>query len=460
MMETLNQTLNDALRTNVTDLRRLTAGASMETYAFFAGERPLILRRAPGGRSSGLDMGGLPLELEAILIRSAGQHGVTVPDVIHVFGPDSPIGAAYVMNRLPGEALPHKLFKDEALAKVLGVLPEKLAGQMAAIHAIPVSELPDELPHAGAAELIESYHKAYAQLGERRPIYELAFHWLRKNRPDPAEAPALVHGDFRLGNLLINESGLTGVLDWELAHVGDPHQDLAYICAPSWRFGRRENPVGGIGQIEPFLKAYEAAGGRVVDPNRFLFWRVLTTLFWGSACMMMLADWREHKERTIERAAIGRRISEVEIDLLLLLQEIEDVSAETISPITIPEPRDPTGQTHLTEIIAALKEWNETLVMPVSKGRDLFQSRIAANLLSQLAREAQMGRNFAVRQRDRLKALSLSPDALSDGLAKGSLDWREPALFDHLRLCALERVLIDQPHYHGLTEAKARWTRA
>jgi hypothetical protein len=175
--------------------------------------------------------------------------------------------------------------------------------------------------------------------------------------------------------------------------------------------------------------------------------------------MTMLGDWRNGTERSIERAAIGRRISEVEIDLLLLLADIEGVSAEPLAPLTVPA-RDPqTGQTSLTEMITALSEWNDRDVTPNATGRDRFQSRIAANLFAQLAREAQMGRDFAFARRDRLKALRLRPDLLCGGLADGTLDWRTPALFDHLRLSVLERLTIDQPTYHGLVAAQALWCK-
>lgn len=449
--------LSRALGAPVENLRRLTAGASMESWAFESSGDALILRRAPGGSETNTGIGGIALSTEAALIEAARQQGVTAPEVRHILAADSEVGSGYVMVRLPGEALPPRLFRDPDLVPVLEGLPDQLAQEMAAIHALPLDSLPDDIPLAGAEALIDSYHDAYSSLGERRPVYELAFHWLRKHCPAAYTPPVLVHGDFRMGNLLIDQNGLSAVLDWEIAHLGDPHQDLAYICAPSWRFGRRDKLVGGLGKIEPFLAAYEAASGRTVDRKRFKFWRVLTTLFWGSACMTMLSDWRNGTERTIERAAIGRRISEVEVDLLLLLADIENVEAKSMQPISVPDRKSAGGQTSLAEMITALSEWNQTEVTPKADGRDKFQSRIAANLLSQLAREAQMGRDFAFAQRDRLKALRLSPHNLHTGLANGSLDWRDTEIFNHLRLSVIERLLIDQPNYHGLEEAQRRW---
>ena len=459
-MEALAAALQDALGGRVDGLSRLTAGASMESWAFEQNGRPLILRRAPGGQEAATGLGGMALATEAEVIRAARDHGVSAPEVLRVFEPGSAVGAAYLMERLPGEALPHRLFKNEGLAPVLEALPERLARELAAIHAVPVQTLPDATPQGGARAMIAAYRSAYARLGERRPVYELAFRWLDDHCPAPVAAPVLVHGDFRLGNLLIDGSGVTGVLDWELCNRGDFHQDLAYICAPSWRFGRRGREVGGIGDVEPFLDAYEAASGRAVNRGRFAFWRVLTTLFWGTACMQMLESWRSGTERTLERAAIGRRISEVEVDLLLLLQDVEGVEAGPLAPIDRPDTRFPSGQTSLREMMVALDEWVRADVVPAVSGRAQFQARIAANLLGQLQREAQMGRDFAMRSRARLGALELSSGALCAGLADGTLDWREPAMFDHLRLSVTERLLIDQPGYHGLAAARERWFSA
>ncbi len=454
--DALATALTAALGAPITELTRLTAGASMESWAFQAADRPLILRRAPGGATDASGLGAISLSTEAATIDAARCAGVCAPDVVHVFAPDAPIGAGYVMNRLPGEALPPRLFRDSGLAPVLDALPERLAREMAAIHAVPTDSLPD-LPHLGARALIAEYRKPYAALGQRRPVYELAFAWLEENCPERYDPPVLVHGDFRMGNLLIDHTGLTAVLDWELCHLGDPHQDLAYICAPSWRFGRREKTVGGIGALEPFLDAYEAASGHSVDRARFDVWRVLTTLFWGSACMSMLNAWRDGHERTVERAAIGRRISEVEIDLLLLLEELEAVESVPLPNIVAPATRPDGGPTSLAEMITALSEWNEGEVTANSQGRARFQSRIAANLLGQLAREASMGRDFAFAARDRLKALRMGEGALNDGLADGSVDWRGGPVWDHLRLSTVERLMIDQPRYPGLMDAQTRW---
>ena len=128
----------------------------------------------------------------------------------------------------------------------------------------------------------------------------------------------LVHGDFRNGNLIVGEQGLVAVLDWELAHLGDPMEDLGWLCVNTWRFGNPEQPVGGFGKLEELFAAYEAAGGRA-DAQRVFWWQVLGTLKWGIVCEAMAQTWLSGDERDVEKAAIGRRASEAEIDLLALL---------------------------------------------------------------------------------------------------------------------------------------------
>ena len=156
----------------------------------------------------------------------------------------------------------------------------------------------------------------YETIGWPNPVFALALRWLQQHRPKDPDSLSLVHGDFRHGNLMIGPDGLVGVLDWELAHLGDPMEDLAWLCVPSWRFGEIENPVGGFGQREALFAAYEAAGGQTVDPARVRFWEVLGTLQWGLMCSGMAEVFRSGADPSVERAMIGRRASEVEIDLL------------------------------------------------------------------------------------------------------------------------------------------------
>ena len=152
-----------------------------------------------------------------------------------------------------------------------------------------------------------------------RPVLELAFAWLKANAPAPA-APVLVHGDFRLGNLIVDGNGLAAVLDWELAHIGDPREDIAWVCVNSWRFGHSEKRVGGFGDLPEMLDAYAAAGGARFTPAEIDWWEILGSLKWGVMCMIMYSAYKTGADPSVERAAIGRRVSENEIDLINLFE--------------------------------------------------------------------------------------------------------------------------------------------
>jgi len=149
------------------------------------------------------------------------------------------------------------------------------------------------------------------------PTFELALRWLDDHRP-PTTGAAVVHGDFRNGNLIVGPDGLRAVLDWELAHVGDPMEDLGWLCVKAWRFGV-DRPVGGFGERADLYGAYGRASGRVVDPDVVRWWEVLGTLKWGVMCIAQAFTHLSGTVRSVELATIGRRVCENEWDLLELI---------------------------------------------------------------------------------------------------------------------------------------------
>ncbi|KQY92178.1 tyrosine protein kinase [Caulobacter sp. Root1455] len=298
--------------------RRLSGGASQETWAFDLDDgTPLILRRRPPGGS--MSAAALPLSTEAALLAAVSPQGAPVPEVVHVCEPADGLGEAYVMRRLAGETLGKRIVRDEAFAGVRPGLARRCGQVLAAIHATPLDGLPP-LETSDAASELARYEAVYRQSGAKRPVFEAAFRWLAGRAP-PLERPVLVHGDFRNGNLMISpEAGLIGVLDWELAHLGDPAEDLGWICVNSWRFGQWRKPVGGFGDYQDLLDGHAAAGGAPMSLDRLLFWQALGSLKWGVMCLMMYASFASGADRSIERAMIGRRASETEIDLVLLME--------------------------------------------------------------------------------------------------------------------------------------------
>lgn len=303
--------------TGAVNARRLSGGASLETWAFDLSDgTPLILRRRPDAALPRET--ALPLASEAALIRAAEAAGAPAPTVLKVCTPDDQLGEAYVMRRLEGETLGRRITRDEAFAAVRPGLARRCGEVLAQIHAAPTTNLPP-LAISDARGELERYEGIYRDLDARRPILEAAFRWLEATAPPPPERPVLIHGDFRNGNLMIHpEQGLVGVLDWELAHLGDPAEDLGWICVNSWRFGAWRKPVGGFGDYAELL----AGHGGDISLERVQFWQALGSLKWAVMCLMMYQSFATGADRSIERAMIGRRTSEAEIDLVTLMEGV------------------------------------------------------------------------------------------------------------------------------------------
>jgi aminoglycoside phosphotransferase (APT) family kinase protein len=302
--------------TRVLEARALSGGASQELWLVVLesadGPVRLVLRRAPELRTAS-DL-SIPIGVEARLVRLAYAHGVPSPRVLHILAPEDGLGAGFFMAHVDGEALGGRIVKDAAFAEARPKLARQCGEILAGVHALPREV---ELPTKSASQVIDALEHHCRLEDQPRPVFSLAIRWLRER---VREAPqTIVHGDFRNGNLLIGPDGVRAVLDWELAHVGDPMADLGWICVNSWRFGMIDLPVGGFGTREDLYAGYEAAGG-VLDLERAHFWEVLGTLRWGVICTMSGVAMRVMDNVPIERPMIARRASETELDLLNLLE--------------------------------------------------------------------------------------------------------------------------------------------
>ncbi len=306
--------------TGVTGAAKLSGGASQETWSFDIvhpdGNIGAILRRAPMGYGAAPSRAA-GLAAEAQLMQLAYEAGVPSPRVLHVLQPRDELGTGFIMQRIEGETIARKILRDEKFAKARPLLARQLGKVAAGIHGLPASKLP-KLRQMTATKEIADLEREYGSFGWPRPVFEVALRWLRDHDPGPSEEVTLVHGDFRHGNLIIGPDGVRAVLDWELAHLGDPMEDLGWVCVNSWRFGEIDKPVGGFGTREELFAGYEAAGGHV-DAERVKFWEVMGTLRWGVMCCGMMQRFRSGPDHSMERAMIGRRSSETEIDLLRLL---------------------------------------------------------------------------------------------------------------------------------------------
>mgnify|MGYP001601601860 FL=1 len=311
-------------------LRRESGGASRQTWSFDAVVdvtcHELILRRDPPtlgppapkaerDRSVSIDRA-----TEFRVLRAAFQAGVRAPEVLFELAPDDGLGEGFVMRRIGGTAIARKLLRDppydSARRKIAGQLGEILAR----LHAVPAAGLPP-LTRREAADHIAGQHRALDLLDRPQPVFELALSWLDRRKPAPTPKPVLVHGDYRTGNYLADESGVTAILDWEGAHLGDPIEDLGWLCVKSWRFGAVDKPAGGFGSREELWSAYERAGGVRVDPARAHWWEVFGTVRWGVICHNQAWRHLSGAIKSMELASIGRRAVETEVDLLQLLKE-------------------------------------------------------------------------------------------------------------------------------------------
>jgi aminoglycoside phosphotransferase (APT) family kinase protein len=305
----------------VRNARRLTGGANQETWAFDAvtqsDEVPLILRRARGGSLS--RDSGIGLEAEAALILAVHAAGVPAPEVLHRLAPEDKLGKGFMMRRIAGETIPRRLLRDDAFAAVRPALAAMCGRAMAQIHSVPAHNLKTLLHFYTPRERVEWLHARLRATRQTSPVFSYALAWLRDHAPAPPQAAALVHGDFRNGNLMIGPEGLRAVLDWENAHLGDPAEDLGWFCVPSWRFGHLDRPAGGFGSREELLAGYEAQAGQRPSPDRLRFWEAYGSLYWGMVCARSVEEFRGGSDATVERAMIARRRSEAELDLLRLI---------------------------------------------------------------------------------------------------------------------------------------------
>lgn len=299
----LSNVLDDA---EITHLHRLSGGASRETWRFEADGRSLILQRQRAGDDR-------DMLIEAGVVRAAGAAGAPVPHLLDARRRDD--GMAFmILEAIDGETIARKILRDDRFDTARPVLVEQMGAALATIHAIDV-----EMIHG----LVETDQVAYYtelldELGQPHPVLELVRGWLVDHRPVSART-CVVHGDFRLGNLIVGEDGLRAVIDWELAHLGDPMEDLGWLCVKAWRFGASP-AVAGLGDRETLFAAYERAGGPTVDAAVVHWWEVLGTWKWAVMCVLQANVHLGGAARSHELAAIGRRVCENEYDLLMLLE--------------------------------------------------------------------------------------------------------------------------------------------
>ena len=306
--------------TEVSNLIQLSGGANRETWSFEAitkeKQRSLIMQIDRGG----MDRLHGTCERESRILQIAKLNGVPVPTVIASgFAENAGNRSFSITEKMQGETIARKILRDAQWQNARKNLIHDMAKALAAIHKIDKSHF-EGIELSDIGDPLSSLESIYEALDDPHPTFDYAFRWLRANQPEISES-TFVHGDFRLGNLLIDTSGLNAVLDWEIAQFGDPIQDLGWMCVRAWRFGSGER-VAGVGTYDELIENYSQESGRDVTKTTLLWWEIFGTLRWGVICLQMGGDFRKGRTNSLEIAAIGRRVAENEYDLLQSIGEI------------------------------------------------------------------------------------------------------------------------------------------
>ena len=346
-----------------------------------------------------------------------------------------------------GEALGGRIAHSSRFEAVRPSLARQCGEILARLHGIDLAAtgLDHRLQTATPEELVRATWEQYQQFDTPQPMIDFTARWLLEQLP-PAGEPALVHGDFRNGNLMVSpETGIIGVLDWELAGIGDPVRDLGWVCTNSWRFGRPELPVGGFGTVEDLLAGYESVSGRAIDRDHLRFWRVFGSFWWSVCCLIMAQCYRDGENASVERPAIGRRASEGQADCVAMLIP---------GPADLPEPELTDDQLpRADELLDAVSRFLVDEVAGELPGARGYLARVAGNSAAIAAREARLGATCAAAERERLALLLESNATLPElrwklvQMLRGELPLDTAGLAEHLRLTVMGQLAIDQPDY-------------
>ncbi|MEP5764235.1 MAG: phosphotransferase family protein [Halieaceae bacterium] len=437
---------------------KLTAGASQETYrlacATSTGELLLALRRSVPTLQADSSVGTISLETEAHLMQLAAAAGIPEPEILYLLQPDDGLGAGFLMQWLEGETLGGRIVRSEKFESLRPQLAFQCGQELARIHALDweAAGLGEALPSISPQSLIEETWAYYRDLNVPVPMIDYCWRWLLDNLPQDSRL-TLVHGDFRNGNLMLTPEGIGAVLDWELAHLGDPVRDLGWLCVNSWRFGVSELAVGGFGKVEDLLAGYQSVAGIDVSRQALHFWQVFGSFWWSMATLRMAQSWRSGETPSLERPVIGRRSSEAQMDCvnLLIPGDFEAVVAGTdfSAGTRLPMP---------AELLESVRGFLREEVADTADPHAGFMARVAANSLGIVQRELLHGPALANAEAERLRVV-LGIDEELDGLRwqlvnalRDGMDLDTPGLAEHLRQTVAGQLCIDQPHYSALNQ--------
>lgn len=457
-LQALERLLQESGASSVDATAQLTGGASRQTFAVetTGGAGHYVLQRElspeprlPNGMAD-----------EAMLVTAAREVGVPAPLVVGSNLDGAPeIGASFfVSQRVAGETIARRILRDDQFTDARVALPAQLGQALAALHG---GVDPDRIPWLEQSDELAKYREVADELDLVSPAFELAFRWLAANAPDPARTRrTVVHGDFRLGNLIIDEAGLAAVIDWELGHIGDPMEDLGWVCVRAWRFGGPA-PVAGVGEYEDFFTAYEEAAGLPVDRAAVKWWETVGTLKWGIMCGSQSNRHLSGDVPSVELAAIGPRVAEQEYDVLrLIAPSLAATAAEpTAQPVALADqdkhPRslatgmaEGGGRPSAAELVDAVRRFLTDDVLAATSGRTGFHVRVAANALATVERELGLQDTLVSNRRARLADLGFASERqLAAAIRSGQVDDRIDEVTAAVYESVLDRLSVNNPRW-------------
>ena len=315
-MSIFQEFLENSLNKKIKNLVPLTGGASADiNRIIFEDNKEFIVRRSVVKDKAVM---AIPKNMEAKIQKIVKEYGAPVPEIIMEFSEGAEIGEGYVMQSVGGETIPRKILRDDSYKNIRNKLPYEIGKSLAQIHKTKLEQLQDleKITFSGS---LEKLFKIYESFDQPQPVFDLAFKWLENQKILDYEE-VLVHGDYRFGNFIISEKKLESIIDWELAHIGNPMEDLGWLCVRSWRFGNVNKRAAGLGDVDELIAGYEANSKIKIDKSQLDMWQLYGSLKWGIICMVQTFAHLGGAVKSLEKAAIGRRVSETEFDLMNMIK--------------------------------------------------------------------------------------------------------------------------------------------
>ena len=315
-MSIFQEFLENSLNKKIKNLVPLTGGASADiNRIIFEDNKEFIVRRSVVKDKAVM---AISKNMEAKIQKIVKEYGAPVPEIIMEFSEGAEIGEGYVMQSVGGETIPRKILRDDSYKNIRNKLPYEIGKSLAQIHKTKLEKLQD-LEKITFSESLEKLFIIYESFDQPQPVFDLAFKWLENQKILDYEE-VLVHGDYRFGNFIISEKKLESIIDWELAHIGNPMEDLGWLCVRSWRFGNVNKRAAGLGDVDELIAGYEANSKIKIDKSQLDMWQLYGSLKWGIICMVQTFAHLSGAVKSLEKAAIGRRVSETEFDLMNMIK--------------------------------------------------------------------------------------------------------------------------------------------